>query len=63
MPPTPSSFLRPARRLRDYLHTIRLMLGETRDQVYATRAALSNQLTQLETVAAQLLEQGVASAP
>ncbi len=38
------------------------MLGETRDQVYATRAALSNQLTQFETVAAQLLEQGVASA-
>ena len=76
MPSTPSSFIRPTRRLRDYLHTIRLMIGETRDQVYATRSALSDQLTRLETVAnghaadvsliatrvAQLLEQGAASA-
>jgi putative methyltransferase (TIGR04325 family) len=49
--PTRPPFISPSRRLRNYLRTIRLMVGETRDQVYLSRAALSDQLTRLETLA------------
>lgn len=42
-----SSLSRPATRLRDYLRLVRLMVGETRDLLYATRATLEGQLAQL----------------
>src|SRR5258708_31164270 len=42
-----SSLSRPAERLRDYLRLVRLMIGDTRDQVYAIRATLEGQLAHL----------------
>ncbi len=44
----------PAKRLRDYFRLIRLMLGETRNQVYASHAALEGQLLRVEAQLAQL---------
>src|SRR5258707_14274640 len=47
MRPLASSLSRPALRLRDYLRLVRLMIGDTRDQVYAIRATLEGQLAHL----------------
>lgn len=53
MPPT-FPLPRPAKRLSDYLRLMRLMLGETRNQVHATRAELEGQLSRLGAQLAQL---------
>ncbi len=55
--PTISALTHPAKRLRNYLHTVRLLLGQTRDQVDATRVELSAHLTHLETLASSQLAQ------
>jgi putative methyltransferase (TIGR04325 family) len=55
--PTSSALTHPAERLRTYLRTLRLLLGQTRDQVQATRVELSAHLTQLETLATSQLAQ------
>lgn len=50
MKPLRSSVPRPAKRVRDYLRLLRLMLGETRDQIYATRTRLDEQFDALMRV-------------
>ncbi|MBV9007445.1 MAG: glycosyltransferase [Solirubrobacterales bacterium] len=57
MAQTRSSFLHPVERLREYLRAIRLLLGQTRDQLQATRIEMAAHMTQLETLASSQLAQ------
>jgi hypothetical protein len=52
-----SRFIHPLDRLREYLRAIRMVLGQTRDQVQETRVELAAHLTQLEGLAASQLAQ------
>jgi putative methyltransferase (TIGR04325 family) len=52
-----SPFLHPVDRLREYLRAVRMVLGQTRDHVQATRVELAAHLTQLEALGASQLAQ------
>ncbi|HWF36864.1 MAG TPA: glycosyltransferase family 2 protein, partial [Solirubrobacteraceae bacterium] len=51
MKPLRSSVPRPASRVREYLRLVRVMIGETRDQVYATRTRLDEHFEALTKIA------------
>lgn len=52
-----SPLIHPVERIRDYLRTLRLLLGQTRDQVHVTRVELAQHLAGLEQLASQQLAQ------
>jgi hypothetical protein len=47
----------PVNRLREYLRAVRVLVGQTRDEVGASRVELSGHLTRLEALASAQLEQ------
>jgi hypothetical protein len=59
-----SRFTYPVDRLRGYLRRLRVLLGQTRDEVRASRVELARHLTRLEARASARLErlEGLAAA-